>query len=67
MSSNPPSEGGTGGGGIIIIKRAAGSPKLSADERSFLVDVAGVLEVGGDVDRDTQVHVQQLLGKAVFG
>lgn len=52
---------------IIIIRKAADSPKLSADERSFLAEVAGVLEVGGDVDRGTQVHVQQLLGKAVFG
>ncbi len=52
---------------VIIIRRAAESPRLSNDEQSFLADVAGVLEVGGEVDRETQVHVQQLLGKAVFG
>ncbi len=52
---------------IIIIRRAADSPRLTTEERSLLVETADALDAGQTVTSDTEAHVRQLLGKAVFG
>ncbi len=52
---------------IIIIRRAADSPKLTAAEQALLSETAEALEAGQTVTNDTEAHVRQLLGKAVFG
>ncbi len=52
---------------IIIIRRAANSTRVSAQDKSFLLEVAALLESSLPVSWLDQWRVRRLLGRVVFG